>query len=161
MKVLSEFGELMDDLPVMLLKSSMGRMPLRKLSVNSRYWKFYHERAQTFYYLKKRRLITAKKDGDILSLALTKEGKNRLLELALLSASNILPNGTYCLVAFDIPETRRDLRREVRVLLRRNGFVRIQQSVWQTQRDAIEPLNRWIESSKLTKMIRVFLAKTN
>jgi DNA-binding transcriptional regulator PaaX len=65
------------------------------------------------------------------SLRLTKKGEEELLRMSL--QSPVIPkkwDGKWRILIFDIPETRKITRRQLRRSLISTGFVRLQDSVW-------------------------------
>lgn len=99
-------------------------------------YKIARERATARYRTKLalNRLIKGKyvvQDGDTLSI--TNSGI-LLLERTVKSVRESLHNktwdGKWRVVSYDIPESLSDLRRQVRSVLKRAGFIKLQNSVW-------------------------------
>lgn len=87
----------------------------------------------TFKYLKRRGLISIKRDGHDVCIALTPEGKKRAgkyqiddLEIEKLKKWD----GKWRIVIFDIPNASRMIRDIFRRKLKEFGFQLLQQSVW-------------------------------
>ena len=63
------------------------------------------------------------------------------------------------MVIFDIPETSRSLRSQLRGFLEKAGFILIQRSVWVTNIDAAKPLSELLANTKADKWVRIFKAR--
>jgi DNA-binding transcriptional regulator PaaX len=115
------------------------------------------EKRQALYRLKKRKLIEINKIGNKMIYKITENGLSELLYQKVMK-SELLPEGKFCLVVFDIPEDRRDIREELRRVLSRAAFLPIQKSVWASPFDASEELLRFFEFKGRSKWIRIFTA---
>lgn len=74
-------------------------------------------------------------------LSITNAGR-LILEASVRSTRNLLEtaqwDGKWRIVVFDIPETHAHLRRKIRSILKRAGFIKMQQSVWVFPHDCEE-----------------------
>ncbi len=105
--------------------------------------------------MQKQKLLRVVKKGNNKSLMLTQEGQ---LLILISKAKNIAVkawDGIWRLIIFDIPEDFRDKRDQLRWLLKRNGFVKLQASVFISP----YPLNReaikYLKETKLISFIRI------
>ncbi len=105
--------------------------------------------------LEKRKLVEINKIADKYHVCLTDEGKIEALRLAILEA-NLLPEGQDCIVMFDIPESKRKLRKQIRELLKEAGFFCIQRSVWMSPFDAAEAFSAYFRSVNGHDRVRVY-----
>jgi hypothetical protein len=103
--------------------------------------------------LTKRRLIRVK-DNKVL---FSKKGVAAFMALRVLQTSP-LPSGQICLLAFDIPEKKRILRKFLRSFLKAADFERLQKSVWFSHFDASGVLNEYFSYLGLSKQIIVLTA---
>jgi hypothetical protein len=111
--------------------------------------------AQRFRDLKRRGLLEERRRAGRIGWLLTGKGKAALLRLKIALAPR-RDDAQRLLVIFDIPENRRGAREALRELLRSSGFVRLQRSVWITDRDAWPILAEWARKEHLTDWIRAF-----
>jgi DNA-binding transcriptional regulator PaaX len=114
-------------------------------------------RRQEFERLRKRKLIEVSKEADCYRVALTQRGKQEAFRLKVLEA-DLLPDDRMCMVVFDIPESKRKLRKELRSFLTSAGFAPIQKSVWISRFDAGEALRELFRSTGASKWVRVYTA---
>ena len=105
-------------------------------------------------YLKRKKLIEEHRRGERVLYCLTDEGKRRLLCVRVRQAP-LRADGSLTIVIFDIPESERAARDAFRWFLRENGFRRLQQSVWATNRSVTQPLLEFIRSHKLATWINL------
>ena len=89
--------------------------------------------SQTLYYLKKRKIISLKKQGNQTILVLTERGRKRKFEydwenLKIEKAAKW--DGKWRILMFDVPEDARWVRDSLRIKLRQLSFVQFQKSVW-------------------------------
>ena len=100
-----------------------------------RQWKKYpHKRVyDTFYHLRKRRLIEFKREGKQIYIGLTDEGKKKAGYLQINDLKIKEPkkwDRKWRLVIFDIAELKRGHREGFRGKLKELGFCCLQKSVW-------------------------------
>jgi len=118
---------------------------------------FYRKKhRQAFHRLKKRGWLEERKIGGNMIAVLTESGEVAAIETILKKISPKLNNGEYLMVAFDFPEVAHAARDEFRRLIKRVGFVRHQQSVWCTQKDAAKYLKRLINIMGISKWVRLY-----
>jgi DNA-binding transcriptional regulator PaaX len=122
--------------------------------------KLYRERVlmkQELLRLKKKKLIEERKTGNKLMLCLTEEGKQEILRYKILTAKNNV-NKNYCVAVFDIPESERNIRDFFRRFLKEAGFIRLQQSVWVSQKDVMDYLIELVKSANAEKWVHLINA---
>jgi len=110
---------------------------------------------EAYRSLKRYRYLVERKVGKRLLVTLTDKGRSALLQQQL-RQSDSLPKGTFTVVIFDIPESERLSRRQFRLLLRQSGFVKLQQSVWVSQRDARQIMADFVRRVKLGRWVNVY-----
>lgn len=122
-----------------------------------RYWEevAFRKRAQ---YLRRKKLIRTKKTEKGLLLELTDQGREELIK-RLVKERPSLPDGRVCLVLYDIPLDAGSGRDALRYFLKRIGFIRLQQSVWQTDKDVVEEVLEFVRSAKIQRWVQVYLGK--
>ncbi|MBI5733400.1 MAG: CRISPR-associated endonuclease Cas2 [Candidatus Kerfeldbacteria bacterium] len=111
----------------------------------------------TIQALKRRQYIKAKKIGKRLMFYLTDKGKMACLTEQLRQTK---PNSKkfYTVVIFDIPESERLARRQLRWLLRQGNFIKLQQSVWASKTDTYELISKLVKDLKLQPWVNIFYA---
>ncbi|MEK7546097.1 MAG: CRISPR-associated endonuclease Cas2 [Patescibacteria group bacterium] len=116
--------------------------------------------AQRLRDLRRRGQAKARKIGHRSMLVLTDKGKVAKLRLLTRSAPR-RPDGKRLVVAFDIPERQRALRQTLRNFLRSCGCVRLQDSVWVSDREIDAPLSAWFKRlpTRSSGWVRLFLAE--
>ena len=105
-----------------------------------------------------RKLLVIKETGELLEVALTAAGESELFRLQVLHAPRC-PKGIVCMVVFDIPESKKELRKYLRDFLRYSGFEPLQKSVWISPFAAMEPLSKLFTSKKVAQWVSVFCAE--
>lgn len=96
------------------------------------------------------------KDKKTKKFYLTEKGLIEFLKLELIR-TDLLPDGRECMVVFDIPEAKRELREALRIFLEDACFIRLQKSVWISQFDAADLLAEIFYLLNLDKWVKVFL----
>ncbi len=119
-------------------------------------WKMIRELKR----LKKRELVKMRETGDKIYFSLTKDGRILLLTKALKEKSGKLPNGQQCFIIFDVPESVRYVRREIRYILKNIECDKVQRSVWVTDRDVVQELVQLVKLSGLEKWIQIIVGQT-
>ncbi|MEK7516530.1 MAG: hypothetical protein AAB562_02945 [Patescibacteria group bacterium] len=122
-------------------------------------WKCYEnwrEEQKRIRYLRKQKLIEARKVGGRLMVRLTEKGGRQALRDRLLAVNKPCPDGL-CFVVFDIPESERGSRNLFRRLLRECEFTMLQQSVWFSDKDISVPLLDFVRHNKLTPWIHIII----
>ncbi|KKT69715.1 MAG: hypothetical protein UW63_C0048G0005 [Candidatus Uhrbacteria bacterium GW2011_GWF2_44_350] len=101
--------------------------------------------------LKDNKLIKKEKD----KIKLTEKG---VLEYARtkIEKTDLLPEGTDCIVVFDIPETERKIRDFLSKLLEEIAFIRIQKSVWISPFDNAAALKELLQLLGYKKWVRIY-----
>ena len=111
-----------------------------------------------FRYLKQKKLIERRKNYDHAEIVLTRLGREKVLEFRVKNAPKRADgNETYAI--FDIPESRRKVRRRLRSFLKRCGFRIIQMSVWSTDKDVAPLLADWLQDEKVSKWVKLIIAR--
>src|SRR3989338_5809448 len=105
-------------------------------------------------YLKQQKLIEITKIGRQLHVRLTERGWHAALRDQIRTTKKPCKNGS-CFLIFDIPERQRNARDTLRKFLRECGFTRLQDSVWMTNRDVIEPIRQLLQRKNLDQCIRI------
>lgn len=109
----------------------------------------------TVYHLRRANYLKTVKKGKKILITLTRKGYSATLAARMRQAS-LHHNGAYTVVIFDIPESQRLVRRQLRLLLRQAGFTMLQQSVWVTRADVFTLVIEFIKYVKGDKWINVF-----
>ena len=115
------------------------------------------ELRNVLHQLKKQKYITEYKLGQRLMLKLTNKGVHATLATRLKVAPS-LKRGECTLVAFDIPRTQNEARRQFRWLLRQGGFIKLQQSLWVSRADCHQTLTQLIQELKLQRWVSIAYA---
>jgi len=108
------------------------------------------------YQLKRAKYVKAKKIGDRIIVNLTATGLATTLADSLRQSAKSQKGDT--VVIFDIPETQRTARLQLRQLLKNGGFTKLQQSVWFSRADNYDLLVKFIKDMKLKPWVNVFRA---
>lgn len=116
------------------------------------------EKRQAYARLKRMKMIEERKIGDKMMQRILKKGLEEYF-FQKISRTGPLPEGYSCLVVFDIPETRRDVRQKLRRLLTSIDFFQIQKSVWASPFDAAEELSRFLEIHGEQHWVTIYTAK--
>lgn len=143
---------LMGNNPVGYLRYGVDGMNRIRAAKEHRYEK------QILQRLTAKKLIVIDETGKVLKAALTKAGENELFRLQVLHAPR-LPDDQVCMVVFDIPESKKELRKYLRDFLRYSGFEPLQKSVWISQFAAMDSLAKLFASKKVSRWVSVFCAK--
>lgn len=93
-------------------------------------------------------------------LQITAAGKEYLKrEFPVFKWQNVRWDGLWRIVAYDIEETRKDIRNSLRWKLEELGFAMLQRSLWMTPHDVTKPLREFLESEQLVPEVYVLEAK--
>jgi uncharacterized protein YuzE len=106
--------------------------------------------------LKNDGMISVKKINDQVLIKITKKGKIAALQILISKIHKNLPIGEQLVVAFDIPEVARNARYMFRYSLRKMGFKQLQKSIWVTQHDVINEMQRFIGLLKIESWVFIF-----
>lgn len=113
---------------------------------------------QAIKRLEQRKLIKIHKITEKYHISLTKAGIEECIRLKIADC-NTLPEGSVCMIAFDIPEIKRPLRQKIRRTLSRLKFVQLQKSVWISKKDAASIIAKLFKIRGQEKWVRVFTAR--
>ena len=105
-------------------------------------------RCQNFIEIKNQKTVTAVK--------LTEAGVIECLKMDLV-LTDVLPDGLFCVVIFDIPENKRKLRELLRFFLKENCFIPFQKSVWISQFNMVKILEKIFAIWKINQWIKVYI----
>ncbi len=108
-------------------------------------------------YLKNKKWIKIKKQEGKMLCELTDEGKSEMHRRAFTENRPKLPRKTKCLVVYDFPENARRGRDSFRFFLRSCDFKMLQKSVWITDRDVVEAVQKFIRKTGISKWVCVFV----
>ncbi len=113
------------------------------------------EQRQYLYYLRQKKYIETKKIGEKLVVRLTEQGWQKAIRDKIRSTKDKCKNGLGYFVIFDIPEKERNTRNVIRNFLKECGFKRIQHSIWMTDCEVLDPLNRLLKGRDIAKWVRI------
>lgn len=117
--------------------------------------KVRRERIAAVLRLKLQQLVVMSKTAQGLRIALTEKGRFEAFRLAV-HAADLFEDGRMCMVVFDIPESKRSLRKTLRAFLLQAGFMPLQRSVWLSPFNATVELERLFVATGAKKWVRVF-----
>ncbi|MDP3244462.1 MAG: CRISPR-associated endonuclease Cas2 [bacterium] len=120
---------------------------------------FLREQRQYLYYLKKRKFIEMQKIGKTLKIRLTEKGWGKALRDKIKNNKNKHKDKFCYFVIFDVPEKEREARNTLRNFLKECNFIKIQQSVWMTDKEVLKPLIQLLQHKKLEQWIRIVSGK--
>lgn len=110
---------------------------------------------RTLTVLSHSRYLTVHRIGRRLMVTLTTKGVAATLASHLRQAPK-RSDGAYTVVIFDVPESQHLARRQFRLLLRQGGFIKLQQSVWVSERDVYDMVVEFVEQVKWQPWVNVF-----
>ena len=113
---------------------------------------------RAIHELRKRKFITARKQGEKLIYALTTKGTNELFLAKIQSRTKNKNNQKFCVISFDIPIAANDVRWTLDRFLKLANFKKLQQSVWYTDQDIFDETQMYIKKLKAENWIRVIKA---
>lgn len=90
-------------------------------------------------------------------IAITRRGQSKISLHRLKSETRLLPEGTCCYVAFDIPESVRQVRWRLRKHLKNADFVQVQKSIWRTNRDVADDVLAIVKDARAERWITVII----
>ncbi|HAO81139.1 MAG TPA: CRISPR-associated endonuclease Cas2 [Candidatus Veblenbacteria bacterium] len=117
-----------------------------------------HAVKEALRQLKRRHYIKTQKVGKRLMVTLTQKGSMATLAVNLQRAA-MRSDKLYTVVVFDVPQSQNTVRRQLRLLLRQGGFIKLQQSVWMSKTDTYELIAQFIKQVKLEPWVNVFRAR--
>jgi len=116
--------------------------------------------ANLIYRLKKRELIKAPDWNPKEGIIITKKGIERIFHVTLkLKGQKRRSDGKWQMVVFDIPETRRKARNQIRSYLKRLGYKQFQQSIWISPFDVLRETQNIISHCNAEDYIKIFLVE--
>ncbi|PIX62625.1 hypothetical protein CO057_02655 [Candidatus Uhrbacteria bacterium CG_4_9_14_0_2_um_filter_41_50] len=107
--------------------------------------------------LEEKKLIEDAKIADEYRGNVTEAGMQEFFRIKL-SQCELLDDGFVSVVVFDVPESQRGFRKNIRELLKEIGFMQIQKSVWISPFDVCDTLMKMFGKTK-RKWIRCFIAR--
>lgn len=102
-------------------------------------------------------MIEEKTISGCLKICFTEKGAQAALRYKILECKDEL-KGKYYVVIFDIPESERKIRNLFRLFLKEANFLRLQHSVWLTQKNIKGQLSELIKSAGAEKWIKIITA---
>jgi len=134
------------------------RASRRALTMSKEKYQSYLDKKQ-LRTLIKNQLIETEKQGNQIILRLTSHGETEGLKSHIVSCNDAYPEGSSCLVTFDIPEHIKKVRDMFRYFIKQAGFRQIHRSVWESDKRVALMLTKLIRSLKAEKWIKVYEAK--
>ena len=113
-------------------------------------------RREVLRRLQKQKLISIKRIKTKILVTLCNHGKHERLRLLIADTRKKLPNNTYCLVTYDIPEKARDIRLAFRNMLKFGRFTQLHRSVWICHFDVADIIQEFIDQTNSKEWISVF-----
>lgn len=110
---------------------------------------------ETIRRLREKKLIEIDKRADEVYVALTEVGAKEYLRLKVLDA-DLYEDDRACLVVFDIPESKRKLRKSLREFLSYAGFIPIQKSVWLSKFNAGNAISKLLTVKGSKHWVRIY-----
>jgi len=101
--------------------------------------------------------IEMEKRGKKAAYTLTDKGKVKIIKYKI-SQCKLLPKGQFVMVIFDIPESQRRLRNELRWVLKQNKFIPVQLSVWASKQRVYKEIKDLIFELGIEKWVTIFYA---
>ncbi|MBI2475226.1 hypothetical protein HYV69_02245 [Candidatus Uhrbacteria bacterium] len=115
------------------------------------------ERYQQIQYLKRKKWVSTKQTEKGLFIKLSDLGKNELIARSAQSKPKLSGNNV-CLLIFDFPESARRGRDAFRYFIKSLGFKQVQMSVWESDRNCMEDVKRFIKDTKISKWVKLYIA---
>lgn len=109
-------------------------------------------------YLRRKKFLKTKKTEEGLLVELSDEGRVELMK-RLVRERPAFKDEQVCLVVYDVPNEGNLGRDALRYFLKRIGFKQVQRSVWSTDKDVVREVLEFVQSTKITKWVEVYLAK--
>ncbi|MBU0531289.1 MAG: hypothetical protein ABIG32_03555 [Candidatus Uhrbacteria bacterium] len=108
--------------------------------------------------IKKQQLCEMKEKGNMIIFNISEKGMLEAIKQEILSERSELPEGSLCVVSFDIPEVVEKSRKAFRDFLKKAGFKQLHRSVWQSNLNVIQPLKVMVKQLEIEKWVTVFQA---
>lgn len=160
-KILETFLSVADEMHAVCVEGHHPSTILRYGVDGARYFSEQKERRLERARLKRleqRKFIKIRKVGDEYHARLTDEGAVELMKQKVMSAPMLDPDFV-CMVIFDVPESKRKLRHQIRAVLKEAGFIPIQKSVWVCPYDAGDALREFLKIKSAIQWVRIYDAK--
>ncbi|MBU1126390.1 MAG: hypothetical protein ABH826_05385 [Patescibacteria group bacterium] len=109
--------------------------------------------------LERRKLVKLKRIGGELFYRISDDGVREGLKTRVISCNKRLPQEETCLIAFDIPEDIRNVRLALRSFLKKAGFRKVQQSLWESDMDVIADMEKLFKLLGIGKYTAVYKTK--
>jgi DNA-binding transcriptional regulator PaaX len=109
----------------------------------------------TIYQMEKRGVVKSVKKSSSKFLQLTKKGELELLLIKAVRKKHERWDGKWRVIIFDIPEQARKFRDRFRWLLKKNGYKKIQQSVFINPHPLNKEAIEYLKASGLMQYIRI------
>jgi len=106
--------------------------------------------------LRRRKLIETKGQKETFEVRLTKKGIIECLKMELV-LTEILPDGLFCMVVFDIPESKSHLRKILRMFLKENCFISLQKSVWISQFNMVKIMEKLFLLWGIRQWVKIYV----
>ncbi len=159
LRTLAATGQRVVDFYVMLHDLKYNRGWYRQgghANVREEQWLRDERRAKlALVRLRRSNYVIARKIGQRLVIELTDKGRQALLSQTLRSAPKA-HDGSLTVVVFDVPESQRLARQQLRLMLKQGGFVKLQQSVWVSERDCYGLVSDFVKRIKAARWVNVF-----
>lgn len=114
--------------------------------------------SQFIYYLKKRGYIKSAGPINKGVIIITKAGIEKVLKLKWrIGLKQKRKDGKMIMVAFDIPEKKKQIRAMLRDLLKNLGYKMFQKSVWLSPFDVLPQTEEFVKIYKIERYVDIFL----
>ncbi len=113
---------------------------------------------RTLRVLQQNKYVRARRIGKRLMVELTDKGRVTILAQHLRTARP-RRDGWRTVVIFDVPESERSIRRQLRLFLCQAGYKRLQQSVWVSRGDVYAGTVEFVRQARAKLWVNVFLAR--
>ena len=116
----------------MALKSYRPSASIAQIMSQEERWEYLdmlRQERRELERLKARKLLEEKMIGDELHLCLSNLGDAYTLKQSIIYCQDMYPDGTYCVVLYDVPQTERVQRDAFRRFLKEAQFVQLQKSM--------------------------------
>lgn len=115
-----------------------------------------YEEREYLRLLERNKFIKTKRIGEKLMVRLTKKGNLQALRDKIRYTKQHCNRGI-CIVVFDVPESEKHVRNELRRILAECGFTMLQKSVWYTDKDVLSELCALLQGSNLDEWVRIIV----
>jgi len=111
--------------------------------------------SELIWKLKQRGYIEAAEKGKKVVYILSEKGKIKFIKKQIMHAKK-LTGEKFLVVVFDMPQRENKARNMFREFLKRNEFIKVQQSVWITHRDLYEILIDFVDELGIKEWVNIF-----